>query len=292
MKKKDKFNRNWITQNSIEILKRYENITLRGLHYQLVGLGMTNTTQHYKRVVSAMIKARWGGSIAFESFIDHDRETLGKTKFEETNPPNKIDEAKYQIKLWMENYYKNRWENQYIYPEVFIEKKALIGAFEKVCKKYDVALNPCKGYPSLTFLHDAKLRFQKAMNENKECIILYFGDYDPSGEDIPRSIQENLNEMGVNVKVHRIALMEYQVIEWELPPAPTKIGDSRTAKWGGLGQVELDAVTPDKLYSLCENAILKYFDNDLYVELKENESDERVIFQTELKEFARTELQE
>ena len=246
---KDKFNRNWITQNSIEILKRYENITLRGLHYQLVGLGMTNTMQHYKRVVSAMIKARWEGLISFESFVDHDRETLGETKFEETNTEDKIDEAKHQIKLWMSNYSKNRWENQCVYPEVFIEKKALIGAFEKVCKKYDVALNPCKGYPSLTFLNDAKRRFQKAIYDEKVCVILYFGDYDPSGEDIPRSIEENLSEMGVEVKVHRIALMEHQVIEWGLPPAPAKVGDSRTAKWEGLGQVELVAVTPDKLSS-------------------------------------------
>jgi len=67
---KDKFTREWITQNSIEIISRYEPgmLTLRGLHYQLVSIGMTNTMQHYKRVVSAMIKARWDGDVDFEAF--------------------------------------------------------------------------------------------------------------------------------------------------------------------------------------------------------------------------------
>jgi len=41
---KDKFTRDWIIENSIEILSNYEAgvLTIRGLHYQLVSRGMTN----------------------------------------------------------------------------------------------------------------------------------------------------------------------------------------------------------------------------------------------------------
>ncbi len=290
--KKDIFDRTWITKNAIEVLKRYENITLRGLHYQLVGLGMTNSIQHYKRVVSAMIKARWDKTVEFDIFVDHDRETIGTTKSELTDVDDKINEAKNQIKLWMKSYSKNKWENQDIYPEVFIEKKALIGAFKDVCEKHNVALNPCKGYPSLTFLHDAKLRFEEEIDNGKQVVILYFGDYDPSGEDIPRSIKDNLFKMGVDVEVDRIALMKDQVVEWKLPPAPVKDTDSRTAKWDGLGQVELDAVVPEKLYSLCENAILKYFDEADHDNLIGEEEVERKEFQKQLKLFAKKDLQE
>ena len=283
----DIYDRNWITRNAVRLLKEYVDgtVTLRGLHYRLVGEGMTNTVQHYKRVVSAMIKARWDGLVPFEKFADHDRETLGVTKAEITDVDAQISEAKKQIKLWMTSYSKNRWENQMVYPEVFIEKKALIGAFQSICKKYGVALNPCKGYPSLTFLNDAKNRFEEQIENGYEVVVLYFGDYDPSGEDIPRSIKENLERMGVFVKVDRIALMEEQVIEWNLPPAPAKTSDSRTASWDGLGQVELDAVMPDKLAQLCEEAILKYFDGDVYDELKELEEKEKSKYQDELKTF-------
>ena len=91
----------------------------------------------------------------------------------------------------MKNYFKNRWENQEYYPEVFIEKKALQGVFQNICRQYDVALGACKGYPSLTFLYESQLRFNSAIYNGKKPIIIYFGDYDPSGEDIPRSIYEN-----------------------------------------------------------------------------------------------------
>ncbi len=284
---KDKFTREWIMQNSIEIISRYEPgmLTLRGLHYQLVSIGMTNTMQHYKRVVSAMIKARWDGDVDFEAFSDHDREMIGKTEYSTTDLDFEIDFGKRQVQAWMNNYSKNRWENQPVYVEVFIEKKALQGVFGKPCKENDVALGACKGYPSLTFLHDTSKRFQEAIDNGKRPVILYFGDYDPSGEDIPRSIKENLFDFGVDVEIRRIALMEHQVLEWNLPPAPVKVGDSRTAKWDGLRQVELDAVAPEKLIELCQSAIDDCFDEDLFAELMEEEKTERLKYRLELKDF-------
>ena len=55
-----------------------------------------------------MIKARWDRIIPFESFVDHDRETLGETKSEKTYLDDKVESTKYSIKYWMENYKKNR----------------------------------------------------------------------------------------------------------------------------------------------------------------------------------------
>jgi len=285
---KDIFNRQWIIDNSLDIIGRYEKgiLTLRALHYQLVSNGMTNTITHYKRVVSAMIQARWSGLVDFDAFSDHDREMIGKTNIKETILQDEISEGKKQIGLWMKNYYKNRWENQPYYPEVFIEKKALQGVFQSVCKRKDVALGACKGYPSLTFLNEATQRFIEAERNSKIPVILYFGDYDPSGEDIPRAIRENIIRLGCeSIEVHRISLLHEQVVAWKLPHAPAKEGDSRTAKWDGLGQVELDAVKPEKLQQMCEDAIDGLFDRNLYDELMETEGDEREVYVRELREY-------
>ncbi len=285
----DKFTRSWIIENSIRICNRYEYglLTIRALHYQLVGIGMTNTQLHYKRVVGAMIQARWDDVINFEQFSDRDRTMVGETKYEETILEDKIEKGKYQIKAWMKNYSKNRWENQPYYVEVFIEKKALEGVFEGPCSRNRVALGACKGYPSLTFLKEAADRFSYADSEAKTCILLYFGDYDPSGEDIPRSIQENLDRFGVNVEVVRRALMEDQVVEWNLPPAPTKVGDSRTASWDGIGQVELDAAI-DRCDELCQEAIDEYFDYGMLAELDEQEEEETEQYIKVLKDYVKT----
>lgn len=153
---KDEFTRDWIIENSVEILSRYEPgvLTIRALHYQLVSIGMTNTLQHYKRVVSAMEVARWDGRVDFEAFSDRDRAMCGETKAEPTDLEEKQDEAKAQVRAWMRSYHKNRWENQPIYPEILIEKKALEGVFAKPCRNWDIAVGACKGYPSLTFLFE------------------------------------------------------------------------------------------------------------------------------------------
>lgn len=285
---KDKFTRQWITQNAIEIVSHYEKgiLTLRGLHYQLVSIGMTNSIRHYKRVVSAMIDARWAGLVDFDTFSDLDRTMVGETKYEETDIYDSIEEGKEAIKNWMDIYYKNRWENQPYYPEVFIEKKALQGVFQSPCIRRQVALGACKGYPSLTFLNEATLRFKEAEDRGKIPVIIYFGDYDPSGEDIPRAIEENIKRLGCeSIEVRRIALMEHQVLTWKLPPAPAKDTDSRTANWNGIGQVELDAVKPEKLQTMCNDAIDELFDHDLYNELKEQEDEERDVYRTRLREY-------
>ncbi len=273
---KDRFTKDWIIQNGIEVLEEYDGITLRGLHYRLVARGMANDIQHYKRVVSAMTDARWDGLVEFDAFLDREREMFGQTDAEATEPTESARKAFEQMQAWAV-YRKNRWENQRTYLEVFIEKKALQGVFEPVCTEWNVALNACKGYPSLTMLHDAYERFRQWDGE-KGLVILYFGDHDPSGDDIPRSVEENLARMGVLVELERIALTREQVEMWKLPPAPTKLTDTRAAGWDGLGQVELDAVEPDKIKELCREAIETYFDGALYEELLENEQEETRTF--------------
>lgn len=282
---KDQFTKAWIKSTAIPIIARYEPgvLTLRGLYYQLVGLGMTNSLNHYKRVVSAMIDARWDGDVDFEAFSDRDRAMVGETAYEETTVDSKVADGIFGVDYYMTNYRKNRWENQDFYIEVLIEKKALQGVFEPICKRWDVALGACKGYPSLTFLNEMSERFQDAEACGKIPIIIYFGDYDPSGEDIPRSLAVNLRDLGVhNIQVDRWALLEWQVKEWNLPIAPAKVSDSRTANWDGLGQVELDSVRPEKLQAMCAEAIASYFDRIKHRELLDTEQTEKIEYKRRL----------
>ena len=142
MATKDIYTRDWIIENSMDIVDGYVDgiLTIRGLHYRLVARGMTNSFQHYKRVVTAMIKARWDGSITFEKFSDNDREMIGQTNCDQTDPESEARSIESSIRYWMNNYTKNRWENQPYFPEVFIEKKALQGVFGEPCSEMEVGL--------------------------------------------------------------------------------------------------------------------------------------------------------
>jgi len=280
------FTKNWITENAIKVLETYDGkITLRQLYYRLVAIGMTNDVSHYKKVINAMTTARWSGEVDFEAFIDRERSMYGKT---EANPIELSEQIKYgkeQVKAWMESYHLNKWENQPEYIEVWIEKKALQGVFESPCLQFDIGLAPCKGYPSLTFLNEAQIRFEEAIRRQQEPVILYFGDFDPSGEDIPRSLKDNLSRMGCEIEVKRIALNQKQITEMNLPSVPAKLTDTRTRNWDGDGVVELDAVEPNTLSSIVTKAINDHFDVDLYSDLMKREELERELYKNELKKF-------
>lgn len=283
---RDSFTRNWIKENSKKILETYtEGITLRQLYYRLVAIGMTNDIQHYKRVVSAMTDARWDESVDIEAFIDRERSMYGHTEADEKDLESEIERAKDQVKAWMNSYHLNKWSNQKVYIEVWIEKKALQGVFEMPCMMAGVGLCPCKGYPSITFLNDAMKRFRQAINNGKEAIMLYYGDYDSSGSDIPRSIQENLGKLGVDIEVKRMALNPDQISALGLPGVPPKVTDSRTRNWDGKSAVELDSVDPKILAQMVKDTIAEYFDLELHDALKEVETAERIEYRKALKDF-------
>lgn len=288
---KDGWDRQRIITEAESAIAAESPLTMRRLHYMMVSRGMPNTTNHYKRVIAAMTDARWNRIVDFSEFVDHERNTIGETPYEETDVHEKAGAAIDQVHAWMRSYSKNTWENQPSYVEVWIEKKALQGVFQSITDNRDVLLFPCKGYPSLTALDDAAQRFEKAETAGKNCVIIYFGDYDPSGEDIPRNIQDTLNRMNITVDVDRILLLEDQVRAWGLPPAPTKSTDSRTRAWDGIGQVELDAVNTNTIKNMCDTAIDKYFDKELHNELIKQENEERSIFRKIVREKITDEME-
>ncbi len=58
-----------------------------------------------------------------------------------------------------------------------------------VTAEFDVPLMVSRGYSSLSYLHGAAMQISYI---NKPTYIYYFGDYDPSGRDIPRDIEKKL----------------------------------------------------------------------------------------------------
>src|SRR2546430_576820 len=78
------------------------------------------------------------------------------------------------------------------------------------------------------------------------AVLLYAGDFDPSGEDILRDFHAKTQCWSI---VRRIALTASQVEHYKLPEAPGKSTDTRAAAFvsshGRLCQVELDALPVD-----------------------------------------------
>ena len=112
--------------------------------------------------------------------------------------------------------------------------------------------------------------------QDRPAILIYAGDFDASGEDIDRDF---LKRTDCFDDVVRVALTADQVEQYELPEQMGKASDSRARKFverhGRLVQVELDALPPDLLHELYQEAVADYWDESAFDLAMERERDER-----------------
>lgn len=231
-------------------------LTLRQLYYQFVSRNaIANTEREYKRLGSIVNDGRLAGLIDWDAIEDRGRHVIKNVH--DTDPKDTVEWA---AKL----YQLDRWVGQRERVELWVEKEALVGVFEDVCRTADVPLFACKGYVSQSEMWRASVRFIQNTNEHKQRnVILHFGDHDPSGLDMTRDIEARLGQFMAEVTVKRIALNIDQVHDNNLPPNPAKVTDSRFdnyVKKFGTESWELDALDPAYLVKLAEASIGQWVD--------------------------------
>jgi hypothetical protein len=106
--------------------------------------------------------------------------------------------------------------------------------------------------------------------------IYHLGDYDPSGQDAARAIEETLREMAPEAEIHflRLAVTPWQITNLDLPTRPTKATDSRARGFGNVS-VELDAIPPNLLRAVVEAAVEAHLPPEQYAVLKVAEANEQ-----------------
>lgn len=243
-------------------------LTLRQLYYQFVARDIIpNTQKSYKNLGSIINDARLAGMIDWNTIVDRTRELRTLAHWDE--PSDIIEACAQQFNL-------DRWRDQKYRPEVWIEKDALVGVFERVCRELDVPLFSCRGYTSQSEMWSAGQRLLKYRRTKQTPVIFHFGDHDPSGKDMSRDIADRLQLFtGRALNFTRLALNMDQVEKYGPPPNPAKITDSRAnayiAEFGDESW-ELDALEPSVLEALVRESIDEVMDQNLMDEaLREQE---------------------
>ena len=93
---------------------------------------------------------------------------------------------------------------------------------------------------------------------DRSACVLYFGDFDPSGEDMVRSLNQRLRFFGCRPEIAKVALTREDIETYHLPPDPTKASDTRAAAFvaeHGDIAVELDALPLDVLRARLETEV-------------------------------------
>ncbi len=182
-------------------------------------------------------------------------------------------------------YKKNVWANQENYVVVWVEKDALSGIFERITNKYGITLVVGKGYNSWSIKKELADIFT---NYEKEPIVLYFGNFDPSGEDIFRDLEESFNFFQISLKkIEKVSLTKDDITKYELPPDFAKKSDTRADKFikkNGDMTVELDALPLKVLQEKIKNSIETYMDMNEFQNVLNQQKEER----KEIEEFIKS----
>lgn len=240
-------------------------LTLRQLYYQFVARGLlANKQREYKRLGNVVNDARLAGLIDWLAIEDRTRHLASLAHW--SDPSEIVDGAAAQ-------YREDRWETQPYRPEVWIEKEALAGVFEGVCRRLDVPYLSCRGYTSQSEMWGAAMRLHGYVDQGQTPVIFHFGDHDPSGLDMTRDIVDRLHTFGLDVHLRRLALNMDQVEEWNPPPNPAKTTDSRFAGYVaeyGHESWELDALEPATLTELATDAIMGLVDYEAWYQVRDS----------------------
>ena len=248
-------------------------LTLRQAYYQLVARGyIPNNERSYKNIGALINDGRLAGLIDWYSITDRTRNIRRNSHWK--NPSEIIDSARQSYRL-------DKWKDQPVYIEVWVEKDALVDVVGMACRDLDVPYFSCRGYTSQSEMWMAAMRFI-AQRSRSERVIIHLGDHDPSGIDMTRDIQERLDLFGADVEVKRIALTMEQIRKYNPPPNPAKITDSRCggyiSKYGDESW-ELDALEPKVITGLIRKEVRQYMDKDLYDEVCRKEEEDKAELQ-------------
>ncbi len=271
-----------IITDANEIIEEYRGqgflLTLRQLYYQFVARALLpNTQQSYKRLGSIINDARLAGLVDWSAIEDRTRNV--KSNYHYTGPRQAIQDA-------LDTYEIDMWANQPERVEVWIEKEALAGVIAAVCDEMDVPYFACRGYVSQSEQWRAYARARYFSDERDQVTtILHFGDHDPSGIDMTRDNQDRLDMfLGYTgeATVKRLALNMDQIEEFNPPPNPAKITDSRFAGYAakyGDESWELDALEPSVMTDLIRQHVRQHRDPALWSDKEEERENHRLQLQ-------------
>ncbi len=264
-------------------LRDYWPLTLRQIYYQLVSrLVIENRLGEYKRLSRVLSDARLAGHVPWEAMEDRSRTILESGGWSDVTSFLKDEAIRFGF-----GYRRDLLQDQRERLEVWVEKDALSAIVHRVAFEYCVPVIVAKGFSSTSYVKQCANRINRALVESRQCTrVLYFGDFDPSGWEMPlameRKLVDRLNVCPVSLAIERCALVPEQIRANELPEDPDamKAGDSRTAKFlelfgADVSPVELDALHPEMLEEVVRDSIERNLDMEKFAGQQEIEEQER-----------------
>jgi hypothetical protein len=176
-----------------------------------------------------------------------------------------------QLDGFMEGYFRDYLQSQPNRIEIIGEKLTLGSIIKPIAMKYCIPYTIGRGYASINPRHEMAERYKES--GKMKLISLILSDLDPDGDEIAQSFARSMRD---DFDIHRIypikvALTMQQVTNLNLPSSP-----DRKAKPGSVNYKkyvdkyktddvwELEALTPQQLQTILDDAISDVLNVDLF----------------------------
>jgi hypothetical protein len=168
-------------------------ITGRGVGYKLFTMGMTPSMERsvMQRVYRLLKEARERGIIPWSWIVDETRELEQRPSWD--NPAAFVQTVS-------RAYRRDFWTQQPVRVQVWSEKGTVRGLLKPTLDHYGVGFLPVHGFGSATAVHNIA-----EDNDGRLLIVLYVGDYDPSGMYMS---EHDLPERFTKYDGHHLSLSE------------------------------------------------------------------------------------
>ena len=145
------------------------------------------------------------------------------------------DQLKWLEEMGLQECQLDRWAARSAYVEIWYEAKAMTGQFEYYTKA--ITLRRFGGQPSIPFKWEVVPHFDQITRDypGKPIVVLYFGDNDKHGNQIPKSATDDIKywcgQRGIEFSFYRAGLNDGQELEFDIPENPEHRG---TYQWEAL----------------------------------------------------------
>lgn len=260
--------------------RRFWPFSVRAIHYRMAdakplrhsskpGSEYRNDAKSYKSLIDLLTRARLAGLIPMKCIADETRPISTWSVFK---TPGQF--VRKEIDEFMKGYWRDLMQSQPNHVEMLVEKNTVEPILSSVAAKYTIPMTSGRGFCSLPPRAQMMQRFKKSGKER--LILIVASDFDPEGESICESFARSMrDDFDADISCVKAALTYQQTQELELPPALTaKDTSSRYAgfveKYGD-DVYELEALPPEQLQELVDEAVRSVIDVDLFNEEQERE---------------------
>ena len=253
--------------------------TVRQVYYQaVVRLLVDKDESGYKLVQRRLLKMRRTKVMPYAWITDNVRSVYGHTRY-----PGLESFAADVARLYRRDF----WAESRVNVEIWIEADSLASTIMPTVFDWGLDLYVARGFSSASYLHSAG---ETIREDGRETFVYLMTDFDPAGLNIAEKVAEGLPSFAGDVPVHveRLALDHEQVVRLDLPTRPLKTTDSRAPKFlktYGDVAAELDALSPEVLRELTDEAISRHGNRRQLAALKRQEQLERETLRTVFRSF-------